>query len=233
MITLPNAFKGFIEQPHQTSPWVWLWEFVLDKATPPTSPNWCAITPYTQDVTWTAPARDGYASAPVTFSAFNMRHSEIETSGEGNLPSMEVSLDNTARFLMPILEQVDIEGNRATLWLLNAATVVSIPTAYIEWNFEIVSARANRQAVTLQLEMPNFFERRVPNDTYDATRCRWLKFGGPECGYVINTSAAFSTCNRTLDECVLRGEDEAIRGIPVLHPLRFGGYPGIPVSSIF
>ena len=232
MITLPNQFKGFVEEPHQKTPWIWLWEFVLDDPAPPTSPTWCNLTPYEHDVTWSAPPRDGYAGGPVTFSAFNMEHSAIETSGEGNLPSMEVTLDNTARFLMRTLEQVDLEGNRATLWLLNAATVLSLPTAYLEWNFEIVSARVTRKAVGIQLEMPNFFERRVPNDAYNASRCRWLKFGGTECGYVINTSAAFSTCDRSLDACVERGLDEAIRGIPVLHPLRFGGYPGITVQRL-
>ena len=66
-----------------------------------------------------------------------------------------------------------------------------------------------------------------PQDRYVASRCRW-EFGSGQCGYVVNAVAAYTTCPKTLSACIARGQDHAARGLPVLHPARFGGFPGIP-----
>jgi phage-related protein len=96
----------------------------------------------------------------------------------------------------------------------------------VTWLFQIAGCSATDEAVQFRLERANFFTRQAPQDRYSAPRCRW-EFGGLECGYVINEVAAFVTCPKTLDACIARGQDHASRGLPVLHPGRFGGFPGI------
>ena len=223
MLILPTEFAGFVERPHQDEPWLWLWELVLDEPAPPSAPTHARLTPYPQEIEWPPGSGKIYYPTP-------MRHSPIEQSGEGQLPSIEITIDNTQRFLMRHLETFEWDGKRATLTLVNRKSLATVPNAFLRWDFIIQSAVANRQSVGIRLEMPNFFERRVPNDRFNASRCRWIEFGGPECGYVINSAAAFKTCPRTLDACVQRGEDELNRGLPVLHPQRYGGFPGIPVQ---
>ena len=46
--------------------------------------------------------------------------------------------------------------------------------------------------------------------------------------HIVNAVAAYTTCPKTLGACIARGQDHAARGLPVLHPARFGGFPGIP-----
>jgi hypothetical protein len=72
----------------------------------------------------------------------------------------------------------------------------------------------------------SFAPGQSPNDRDVASRCCWA-FGSAECGYVINAAAAYTTCPKTLSACIARGQDHAARGLPVLHPARFGGFPGI------
>ena len=228
-ITLPQEFITEAEKPHQSEPWIWCWEIVVDDPVPPATPTWIRVTSNPEIVTMPLP---GSGASPAVFYPFPMTHSPIENSGEGNLPRLDISLDNTGRTLSTYLETGDIEGNRATLWLLNRKTFGSSVPAYIQWDFEIAGVTMGRDAVAIRCEMPPFFERRVPTERYNAQRCRWLEFGGPECGYVINSAAAYTTCDRTLEACADRGADEASRKIPVLHPYRFGGFPGIPIQQL-
>jgi len=226
-IILPTEFEGLIEQPHADSPYVWLWELVLDAplTNPPSAPTWARLTSYDEDVSW--PPGEGAK----TWYSMSLEHSEIEQSGEGNLPSLSLLIDNTGRWLMPYLETFDLDGNRATLFLINQKYVGSAQ-AFIKWEFEIAGASANRSQVELKLADPNNLERRLPEDRYNAVRCRWTEFGGPECGYIINSAAAHASCDRTLAACVERGEDELARGLPVIHPKRFGGFAAIPVQRL-
>lgn len=222
-LSIPTAYSEFIEEPHQTSPWIWLWEFYLDVPPAPTPARVVRITPYPEAVEW--PPGSGISYKPVA-----MTQGEIETNSEGSLPSLEVSIDNTTRFLMNELENVDLEGNPAKVTLLNQRTELD-PNTFIDWDFVISAASANREAVSIRLELPNLFERESPTDRYNAARCRYKRFGGPECGYVINSAAAFTSCpGRTVDECTARGDDEVARGLPRQHPERFGGFPGIPIQ---
>lgn len=225
-VVLPAEYRTPIERPQQPDPFYWLWEIVLDEplTEPPTEPVWTRLVAAPEDVNWPPGSEDVYA-------ACNMTQSEIETDGEGNLPTLKLGIDNTGRWLMPYLEQIELEGNRASVTLINRA-LLSLAQPARTFDFEIAGAQATRQTVELTLEFPNFFERLVPAERYSASHCRWKRFGGVECGYVINSSAGFTICPRTIPACVARGLDEQSRGLAVLHPRRYGGFPGIPVQRI-
>jgi phage-related protein len=122
-----------------------------------------------------------------------------------------------------------LEGNYCKVWLVSeSGLLLTHPNhEYQLWEFQVAGAYASNEAVTFRLERANFFSRTTPQDRFVAGRCRW-EFGGRECGYVVNSAALYTTCPKTLAGCVARGADHANRGLPVLHPRRFGGFPGIP-----
>jgi phage-related protein len=170
---------------------------------------------------------------PVTFYPFPFSMGEIEADQEGNLPSIDLQVDNTSRVLMSTLHDAGgFEGNRASLVLTHASAIASPPypnEQALAFRFRIAQAVASNSAIALKLESPQFFTQGIPRDRFVSKRCRWL-FGSRECGYPITPFAAFTTCEKTIAACIARGDDEVARLLPRQHPKRFGGFPGIPQS---
>lgn len=228
-ITLPASFKTEIERPHGTVPLLWFVE--LQVARPYQSGDTVVpavllrITNHHSEIAWPA-------SSPgsETWYPYNFTFTPIEQNQEGDLPQLDLSVDNSARVLMRYLHAGHgLEGNYCRIYLVpETALGIAHPNhEYQRWDLLIAGALASDEAVTFRLERANFFSRQAPQDRYIAGRCRW-EFGSPECGYIINDVAAFTSCPKTVDACVARGADHASRGLPVLHPRRFGGFPGIP-----
>jgi hypothetical protein len=228
-IILGDSFKDEIEKTHGDRPLIWLVE--LEVAKPYKSgatvvPSQVVrMTSYKDVVEW--PFLFGVFP---TFEPYSFTISPIESNSEGDLPQIDLSIDNAARTLMRYLHEAQgCEGNYCKIWLVSESGL-EIPHPDGEellWNFNVSAASANSDVVTFRLEKANFFSRSSPQDRFVAGRCRW-QFGGRECGYVINAVAAYSSCPKDLDSCINRGLDHANRGLPVLHPRRFGGFPGIP-----
>ena len=168
---------------------------------------------------------------PTTFYPFPFQMGEQKQDQDGNLPSLELTIDNTTRLLMSALHKASgFEGNRATAILTHESCIATPGYPFhqsIEQSFTIVNAIASSGSIVLKLEPPQFFQQALPRDRFIAARCRWLH-GGPECGYAITPFAGFTTCNHTVSDCTAHGDDEVSRFLPRLHPKRFGGFPGIP-----
>lgn len=227
-LILPTTLKAASERPHARAPWVWLVDLEVEKRTKTLPAVVLRFTSAAQNVTWPPDPTEGVTFYPLAFEM-----TDIEQTQEGDLPSVDLAIDNTARTLMRYLHAGrGFEGNRATVYLTHqeALTTPAYPNhQFVRFDFAVASAVATEATVTMRLEQPNFFQIRVPSARFVARRCRW-EFGGPECGYPITTAAAYTSCAKTIDDCIQRGMDEAFRNLPVLHPRRFGGFPGIPTQ---
>jgi phage-related protein len=229
-ITLPASFDSR-EEPQSTDGYLWLVEVQLQR---PYRFDPVTIIPalvlracnYHEPIIW--PISD--PSGSVQWEPFNFEFSTIGSTQEGDLPSIQLTVDNTARVLMRHLHDGDgLEGNTVKMHLVpQSAISIAYPNHEEQFfEFDIASATANDEVVTFKLERANFFTRQSPQDRFSARRCR-REFGGIACGYVQNALAAYTTCNKTVSDCELRGDDHVARGLPRLHPERFGGFPGIP-----
>ena len=229
-IILASEFKDAIEKPHASDALHWLVELQLAKSyldgetvMPAVIMRICSAPSL---LTWPL----SYPGGAPTWDPYAFTFTPIEQSGEGDLPQIDLSVDNSTRVLMRYLHAGNgLEGNYCTVFLVpaNAISVAYPSHVYQRWDLQIAGAQASSDAVAFRLERANFFSRLAPQDRYVAGRCRW-PFGSAECGYVINDVAAYTTCPKTIDACIARGADHASRGLPVLHPGRFGGFPGIP-----
>lgn len=222
-IILPSTLQMEGEKPHATQPWLWLFELQLSRGDESTPSVLMRSSNSDQTVTWPVGSPDGEEWHPVPFS-----FTAIEQNQEGDLPQLQAQLDNTTRFFMRYLHAGRIEGNRATLFLVPSASLaIAYPDhEFLRWDMLVASVQADSEAITLQLERPNFFARTSPSDRYIPKRCRW-KFGSSLCGYVINGFAAFTTCDKSLSACIERGADLVARGLPPVLPGNYGGHPGI------
>lgn len=228
-ITLASAFKTPIEQPHSADPLLWLVDLEISAAFKSGGSVVPAVvlrvSSHSAEIQWPLDSPDEQTWYPYNFS-----FTPIEQNQEGDLPQIDLTVDNSARLLMRFLHAGDgMEGNRCTIYLVPLSAIATQwPNhVYQSWDLRIAGSWANEESVTFRLERANFFSRLAPQDRYVAARCRWA-FGSPECGYIINAVAAYTSCPKTLAACIARGQDHASRRLPVLHPGRFGGFPGIP-----
>lgn len=223
MATLPSGFAALAEIAQQGKPWIWNLR-IEAQLEPDVAPIVFPLTTYTAEVTWPPTGPDAEVYYPFPFKFDN-----IEQNSEGDLPQVDVVLDNSTRVMMDLAYQAHgFEGSQVRLVLLNEDTL-DTATESVEFRFEVVGSEANNESLTLRLGVRNFFEVQIPSDRFVANRCRH-KHGGLRCGYIVNDVAAFSTCDKTLTACIAHGDDEVARGLPRLHPRRFGGFRGIPVQ---
>lgn len=137
--------------------------------------------------------------------------------GGDNLPTAELSLSNVERMAESWIRKGDgFLGETATLKIIWAGDLTEDPAW--EASFKVMKAAANKEAVTLTLGMESPYLRSFPRYRYSRKVCRW-RFEDDGCGY---TGATYSSCGKTLGECIERMDDASISEI------RFGGAPGIP-----
>jgi hypothetical protein len=233
-LTLPQTFKDEGERPQQSNPWLWLLDLVVSRGDVGLPPVILRCTNGHGALTWPLGTPDltdhPRPQGARTWYPFPFAHSGIEQNQEGDLPQVELTIDNSTRFLMSYLHSGDgLEGNRATLFLVpsNALSLTFPNHEFQAMDFAVAGAVANETAIGIRLERPNFFARSSPMDRYVPSRCRW-PYGSEFCGYVLNGFAAFPKCPKTIDACIARGADLVARGYPAsILPANYGGHPGV------
>lgn len=168
-----------------------------------------------------------------TYSPFPFTIGEIRTTGEGDIPVIDVTVQNASLVIGHAIDEYDgLTGQPARVLFVNTADLLN-PASVIAEDATIQNASVSADAVTFTLSAYSLYQLPIPAQRYVARGCRWV-FGSAECGYVIPTGATntvgggFNLCRKSLAQCRERGADEAARSVTVLHPKRFGGFPGIP-----
>jgi len=221
---LPAHMRAPTERPQGQEAPLWLLEVVLDRGSESLPPVLLRICDGDQELQW--PLGDPGLTRwyPMGFS-----FTPVEQTAEGSLTQVDVSIDNTARMLMPWLHQANgLEGNPARLFLVyqNGLSIAYPAHEFDVSEWEVQQSSASDEAVSLRLAMPNWFEISSPTDRYIPKKCRH-EFGSDDCGYVINAFSAFQRCSKLITACNDRALDMKARGLPPVLPGNFRGYPGI------
>lgn len=212
MPDLPSAWQSLIQQPHQSTAWLWCWEITLDSTTVSTPTVAIVNNP-------TAVVVDG-----ITFNPLPIIHTAITENAYGDLPQLEVQIDNTSKFLASYVEDADgFLERECTLRLTNEDDLSN----FITYNFLVKECSITLEAAVLRLEVDNWFERVVPKDSYQIHRCRH-QFGSARCGYLVSATGAYSDCDQSIQQCIERGDDMRSRNLGQGPPRSFGGFLGIP-----
>lgn len=221
-------FRTEIEQVHSFEPYLWLWEIVADRTVVATV--LFRLVRYNEEIKHDFDDGRGIK----TFYPFSISQTPIVEKG-ASLPTLQLAIDNTMR---TAAKYVDLGqgfiGNRATATLMPHALLTTSPGSdpgdYQQRDFEIAGVTVNEKTITFRLEMPNFFQRQSPPKRFNAQRCTH-RFGTGLCPYRLSAKAAFTKCNKTVTDCIARGDDMVARRFPRLLPLYFGGWPGIPLRA--
>lgn len=215
--TLPASTLTKIQQSHIDTPFAWLWKIQANRTA--TGIPTFNMTDYREEIV--------FNSQP--WVPYPIRSSVIAESGEGDLASVDISINDVARIADPwFFSERGFMGLPATGYLLN----VEDDELAFRFDGRVAGAGIRPQGTGLRIELQPFYRIEVPFDRYNARRCRH-GFGGKvhgigRCPYVINAAAAFTTCDKTIAACIARGLDMIARNLPALLPLYFGGFLGIP-----
>lgn len=109
--------------------------------------------------------RDAIDYGGRTWQPWPMRFEVLSDDGEGNLPTTTLTLANVGRVAMPYLEARGWDEGDVVLQLVYAPAPAALPIN-LRVRFQILSASANWEAVTLRLGQPNFFNRQYPAERF-------------------------------------------------------------------
>lgn len=224
--TIIAAAKAQLES---SQPLIWL----VSVEVPTNPPTRYRLTSYPEAV-----ARgQSSAGADLTYSPFPLAFGDFRQSGKGDLSPLTINVANVTAEMMDVLQaHAGLVGQEAVIRLVSVQALAD-PNAEISYRGRIASCSVDDQVASFTLGAVNLQKRGFPSNRYVANHCQF-RFGGLECGYVVPGSpgetvgTGFSTCPRTLTACGDRGLDELARGLASVHPLRFGGFPGIALGTV-
>ena len=201
--------------------WVWLYEVEVPTS-PPTAYRFCSVS---EVVNWQS---NNYYPFPVT-------HTPIQQTEDGSLPRLQVQVSNITREVMATLEAHDGLIDQPARVVLVNALALSTGVPMVEARFRVQSCNATSEAVVFDLADQDMYTSRFPRQRMSRLYCRH-QYRSAGCGYAVPPSSAnyLVGCDKTLrgpNGCEAHGASEEAEGIEVVHPSRFGGFPGLPIPT--
>jgi lambda family phage minor tail protein L len=201
--------------------WVWLYEIEV-----PTDP----------------PTRYRFVRTPeaVTFrgnvySPFPIVHSVMRETDAGDLPSITMTVSNVSQEIIGTLESYSGLIDQRVRIILTNMEALSTGNAILEHDFKILTMTVTAEAAAAQLGDISLYETFFPGQRLMRHYCRH-QYRSAACGYSVDSADAdyLSGCDKSLDGangCEVHGASETAAGVTVIHPDRFGGFPGIPTPT--
>lgn len=213
---LPADLITSKEELHSTEAAIWIAEICLTDKTA------LCLARNTANVTW--PSAGGRI-----FYAYDFDFDAIHMSSDDQHRAMSAETSRADTELIALFEEHNgFNGKKVILRqvFLDNLDETDVPT--VEYKIrgvsESVSGGTKWTLGELDLE-----ERQEPHRFFDPAFCPYA-FGGFRCGFDCFRPDATTYCDKSLDGsdgCKSRGRWESENGYPVLHPKRFGGFPGI------
>lgn len=168
---------------------------------------------------------------PVGYVPWPMTIGKITRTKKGDLPQLTLAVSNAKRVLPSYLELYDgLVGQPAVVQLVSLGELGNA-SATLRFDGEVMGTEVSVEQVTFTIGSLNLKGMTFPAQRFVAEHCRF-RFGGAKCGYNVNDPlATFTTCPRSYQACVERGDDEEdVMLVTRQHPERFGGWRAIPLG---
>ena len=151
-----------------------------------------------------------------TYTAFPFDIDSTKSSGQGEIPQVQLRVSNVTRLLQAYVEQYNGGvGFTVKITVVNSALLAE-NYAELQMTFDVLACQSDSQWITFTLGAPNPLRRRYPLYRAIANHCNWT-YKGRECNY----TGARATCKRTLADCQAHSNSA-----------RFGGRPGLSSPGI-
>lgn len=160
-----------------------------------------------------------------TYYAAGMAVTPNRSNSEGTLESITLTVSNLSGELRSMIEAGNLDGKTVQIRRVHA---FSQATDVIQYRFQISTIQMTWDTISFVLAHTNLLNKPMPPNRFLRDICGWA-YKSPECGY----KGTLPTCDKSLggaNGCRLHGQDEFYSQMPVLHPKRYGGFPGVPDS---
>jgi phage-related protein len=218
---IPQAF--FIEKNILATGGQWLWLYEIEVPTTPATRY-----RFTRNPGAVLFRGNNYSPFPIT-------HTPVKEGDKGDLPSITLTVSNVSREIIGALELYGGLIDQPVRILLTHMDMLTSGSAIIEHDFKILTTTATEEAVVANLGDLSLYEVFIPGQRMMRHYCRH-QYRAAGCGYAVSSADSnyLSTCDKSLDGpdgCEIHGASETAAGMPVIHPGRFGGFPGIPTPT--
>jgi len=214
---LPADLIAAKEKLHDTEAVVWLAEVHISDT------QALRLARNTGNVTWPS-GGDGHV-----YYAYDFDFDQIHMSSDDQHRAMTAETSHADSQLVALFEtHKGFVGKRAVIrkvWLDNLDET-NVPGVMYKIKGVSESASGGVKWTLGELDLE---ERQEPHRYYDPAFCPY-GLGDSRCGFDLNRPNAPTYCDKSLDGpdgCKKKGEWEKQNNYPVLHPKRFGGFPGI------
>ena len=201
----------------------WLWLYEIEVPTDP--PTRYRFVRTQEQVTFRG---NIYYPFPIT-------HTVMRQTDSGDVPTITMTASNVSREIIATLESHQgLIGQPARIILANMDSL-STGQGAIEQDFRIMTMTAKEEACAATLGDFSLYEQFFPAQRLMRHFCRH-QYRSAGCGYAVPSSDAnyLATCDKSYDGangCTVHGTSETAAGVAVVHPERFGGFPGIPTPT--
>jgi phage-related protein len=203
-------------------PFVWLYEVEV----PTSPPTRYRLTNYDKEIAFDTTT----LGAPLVYTPFPCVQTPVTKNAEGDLPQIQLQVGNDSLVLREILEEHDgLVGQPVVIKLLHLLEREN-PSSALRFDGQIVACKVAQDRTTWNISALSLAQATLPGQRYIRGHCRF-RYGDERCGYDLTNaslSGPYPTCDKTLSACEARGVLQQSLGLPVRHPGRFGGWPGIP-----
>lgn len=222
MLTTTPATDVAKNKTSRTTSWVWLVELQVDGSTAVR-----VAADYDAQITHRG----------VVWYPLAVKISDLRRDADGRVGSATLTFSNIRRYFVGYLDADKVVGKRCRLIVLDVAQAADA-AAGIEEVFTVNDLEIGENDATIRIGVANPLAQPFPRERFLRTYCRFLpEYGSASsrCGYDATLPGALSTCDGTLEGangCRVHGANEVSRGLPSLHPLRYGAFPGIGEGPI-
>ena len=211
MKDLPNNLTLEKNLVHGSTPWIVLIEITLTNDDESGGPTVLYFAANNEDVTF-----DGNKYTALPFEA-----SLINANAQGKIPTVSLKVLNITRVLTPYLNALDGGLDSTVKMTLINTGHLGEDYSELELTFDVLGCDINAYQVTWTLGMANPLNQRFPLYRFLANHCAWEFANGVECPYGEGSGEILTTCNRTLSDCITRGQE-----------IYFGNFIGMNNDSI-
>ncbi|MEO0479593.1 MAG: hypothetical protein AAF196_08945 [Planctomycetota bacterium] len=204
----PGTFEK-LKRDHRDDPVLEFWQLTIEQ-TEVASPT-VAVAGVSQPVSLNG----------VLYYPLDLRRASLPANSDGSIQKTQLTLPNYDRFWSRKLREGFLLGMPAVLEQVIESEIDAGLVVYrSEWTID--TPTVGRDTVTLELTAGGLENSQTPVDRYSRGGCRHAYRLG-RCGY----DGPIPTCAKTLEDCILHGDEEVSRGLPRLHPQQYGAHPGI------
>lgn len=203
--------------------------WIIDIAAPTSPRTRFRLTTYSKRV---AREINPATGAQLYWDPFPLALGNFSQNTKGDLRGTTINIGNATQEMIALLDEYEgLVGMEAIARLVPAEPPYE-PNAEKRFDGIVTRAKVRQDVITLTIGSGNVTKKPNPMHRFLADHCGVDRFGDERCGYSIISGATntigggFDFCPQTLLGCTERGLDEAARGLPNNHPLRFDGCPG-------